>query len=204
MGHPGFWPCPPRAVPIGWPERQRSTSHVAKMLNQFERMELDVIDCARTIVPRHPRSARLLAGEFQYSCNRCLCVHSGILTHRRGQPEAPTYQCCCCRIARGRSAMRSAVEHVRSMCRPMTMHRSSDLEVMAKRAGPAKKMQRAPKIDWPIGEKLKCVGRRTGVQKVLRSRGRCSGSQKRSNRTMTSTCDDGFSGHLAAAHRRTT
>jgi len=113
MGHPGFWPCPPRAVPIGWPERQRSTSHVAKMLNQFERMELDVLDCARTIVPRHPRSAQLLAGEFQYSCNRRLCVHSDILTHRRGRPEAPTYQCCCCRIARGRSAMRRAVEHVR-------------------------------------------------------------------------------------------
>jgi hypothetical protein len=55
--HLGFSPRPSWAVTIEWPERQRSRSRVAKILNQFERMELDVIDSARASVPRHPRAA---------------------------------------------------------------------------------------------------------------------------------------------------
>jgi len=39
----------------GWPKSGRSASHVAKMLNQFERMEL--IDSARACVLGHPRAA---------------------------------------------------------------------------------------------------------------------------------------------------
>jgi hypothetical protein len=45
---------PHRAVAIGWPKCNGSASHVAKMLNQFDRMKLDVIHSERACVPRHP------------------------------------------------------------------------------------------------------------------------------------------------------
>jgi hypothetical protein len=76
-------------VLIGWLQRDGSTSHVAKMLNKSERIELDVIDRARACVPRHPWGACPRAGELQYSCNRCLCFNSHILTHRRSWTGVP-------------------------------------------------------------------------------------------------------------------
>ena len=51
------------------------------MLNQFERIELDVIDGALASVRRHPRGAYSRGGEFQYSCKRCLWWHFRIVTH---------------------------------------------------------------------------------------------------------------------------
>jgi hypothetical protein len=107
---PGLSSCPPWAVAIGWPERQRSTSHIAKMLNQPERIKFDIIDGARASVPRHPRGAHPRGREFQYCCNRCLCVHSYILTRLCAPAEAPTYQFCCCRNAREPTVSREVVE----------------------------------------------------------------------------------------------
>jgi hypothetical protein len=79
--HPGFSTHPSGAIAIGRPERLRSTGHVTKMLNQFEIIELDVLDGARASVPRQPRSAHLRGGELEYRCNRCLCLHLHIVTH---------------------------------------------------------------------------------------------------------------------------
>jgi hypothetical protein len=70
------------------------------MLNQFEMIELDVVDSAQASVRRHPRGAYPCGGELQYCCNRCLCVHSYILTRLCAPVEALTYQFCCCRNAR--------------------------------------------------------------------------------------------------------
>ena len=72
--HRGFSPRPPLSVAIGWPQRDRAASHVTKMLNEFERMELDVIDGARACVPRGQCIAWPRPGELQYRRNRCLCV----------------------------------------------------------------------------------------------------------------------------------
>jgi hypothetical protein len=80
------------------------------MLNQFEIIELDVIDGTRASVRRHPRRAYPFARELQYCCNRCLCVHSYILTRIRTPAEAPTYQFCCCRNARDQTDTCGLVE----------------------------------------------------------------------------------------------
>ena len=80
------------------------------MLNQFEIVELDVIDDARASVRRHPRDAYAWGGELQYCCNRCLCVHSYILTRIRAPAEAPTYQFRCCRNARDQTDTCGLVE----------------------------------------------------------------------------------------------
>jgi hypothetical protein len=83
MGYPSFSSCPPWTVAIGRPEGKRSASHVAEMLNQPERIEVNIIDGTRRSVPRHPRFARSLDGELQYRCNRCLSWHSRIVAHLR-------------------------------------------------------------------------------------------------------------------------
>jgi hypothetical protein len=92
MGHPGLSSCPPWAVAIGWPERERSTSHVAKMLDQSERMELNVVYSALASIPRHPWLAWSTARELQYSCNRCLCFHFHILTRLHSRTGVPWCQ----------------------------------------------------------------------------------------------------------------
>jgi hypothetical protein len=51
---PSFSCCRPWALAVRWPSGQRSTSHVAKMLSELERMELNVAGGARASVRRHP------------------------------------------------------------------------------------------------------------------------------------------------------
>jgi hypothetical protein len=73
-------------------------------------MELDIVDSAPASVPRYPRLARPCAGELKYCWNRCLCVHSHILTRLRDRPAAPSTKVCYCRKVRERSLYRGVVE----------------------------------------------------------------------------------------------
>jgi hypothetical protein len=90
--HPGFSPCPPGAIAIGWPESERSTRHIAKMLNEFERVKFNVIDSAVPSVRRNPCIAWPPAREFQYRCNRCLCPHPPIVAHLNAVTGVPWCQ----------------------------------------------------------------------------------------------------------------
>jgi hypothetical protein len=55
------------------------------MLDEPERIELNIIDRALASMPRYPRHALAAARELQYSCNRCLCRHTPILTRLHSQ-----------------------------------------------------------------------------------------------------------------------
>jgi hypothetical protein len=58
----------------------------------FSNLHEGLDDGTHACVRGHPRFARPGGGELHYRCNRCLCVHSHILTHRRFRTGVPSCQ----------------------------------------------------------------------------------------------------------------